>query len=197
MSSRTVPKSRLEFGWLPWLICTAFCCIFWGMWEEKTMRKHGRGLQNQALQPFGYNSTSQQILECFSKQIEANFSSKIEQKSIEELLWKSNWHLQEPREDQNGAGAIGSSLSGTLLAPSWCLPGPQTVSVRPQTKAQMSSRPASRTPLHIAWSPRLILDLFRSVLGTCGKRKPLKNSGGVIKIKPCTHLDPTEFQVRF
>ena len=28
-------------------------------------------------------------------------------------------------------------------------------------------------------------------------RKSLKNMGGVVEIKPCTHLDPTEFQSRF
>ena len=40
-----------------------------------------------------------------------------------DLLWGSNWHLQGPREDQNGATGIGTLLSGNLLAPSWCQRG--------------------------------------------------------------------------
>ena len=86
MSSGTAPGGRLGFGWLPGTIFRASCSNFWDMWEEKTMRKHGRGRQNQALQTFGPNSASDQILSDFGEQIGANCSSKIEQTSIKNRL---------------------------------------------------------------------------------------------------------------
>ena len=49
------------------------------------MKKHRRGLQNQALQTFGPDPVSDRILGRFWEQIGANFGSKIEQKSIEKL----------------------------------------------------------------------------------------------------------------
>ena len=85
MSSRTGPKTLLKFGWLPKSIFRAFWSNFWDMWEDKTMKKHWRGVQNQALQTFGPDPVSDQILGRFWEQIGANFGSKIEQKSIEKL----------------------------------------------------------------------------------------------------------------
>ena len=58
---------------------------FGDMWEEKTMRKHCRGLQNQALQTFGPDRVSDQILERFGEQIGGNVGSKIEPKSVEKF----------------------------------------------------------------------------------------------------------------
>ena len=49
------------------------------------MKKHWRGLQNQALQTFGPDPVSDQILGRFCEEIGPNFGSKIEQKSIEKL----------------------------------------------------------------------------------------------------------------
>ena len=42
MSSKTAPKSRLKFGWLPRSIFSVFWINFRDMWEDKTMKKHGR-----------------------------------------------------------------------------------------------------------------------------------------------------------
>ena len=58
---------------------------FGDMWEEKTMKKHWRGVQNQALQTFWPDRVSDQVFERFWEQIGVNFGSKIEPKSIENL----------------------------------------------------------------------------------------------------------------
>ena len=83
--SKWGPKSRLKFGWLPRSIFRAFWMNFGDMWEKKTMKTHCMGLQNQALQTFGPDRVSDQILERFGEQIGGNFGPKIEPKSIEQM----------------------------------------------------------------------------------------------------------------
>ena len=61
-SSRTATKSHLEFSWQQESIFTAFCIKFRNIWKGKTMKKHGRGLRNQALQNFRPDRVPEQIL---------------------------------------------------------------------------------------------------------------------------------------
>ena len=107
MSSKTASKSRLKFGWLPRSILGIFWSNVRHMWEDKTMKKHGRGLQNQALQTFGPDPVSDQILGRFWEQIGANFGSKIEQTSIEKLI-------DQPDARREGAARVKESFLGAL-----------------------------------------------------------------------------------
>ena len=65
MSSRPASKTPLNIAWSPRSIFEPFLINFGHMWEEKTIKKQWRGLQNQALHAFGPDRVSDQILERF------------------------------------------------------------------------------------------------------------------------------------
>ena len=70
MSSRPASKTPLNIAWSPRSIFRSFLINFGHMWEEKTIKKQWRGLQNQALHTFGPDRVSEQILERFCSYFE-------------------------------------------------------------------------------------------------------------------------------
>ena len=102
MSSKTAPKSRLKFGWLPRSVFRAFWMNFGDMGEEKTIKKQWRFVQNQALQSYGPDRVSDQILERFGEQIRGNFGSQSEPKSIEKLSEDQMRGEMAPRRSTGG-----------------------------------------------------------------------------------------------
>ena len=61
----------------------------------------------------------------------------------------------------------------------------------------MSSRPASKTPLNIAWSPRSIFRPFLINFGHMWEEKTIKKQWRGLQNQALHALDPTEFHIRF
>ena len=72
------------------------------------MKKHWRGLQNQALQTFGPDPVSDQIFGRFWEQIGGNYGSKIEQKTMATA--------PSPRHKNRGYGQFDATVTVDVLS---------------------------------------------------------------------------------